>query len=105
MLLCLWFDGLIKAKYSATAVVPCEYMYFCNTVRLVQNGSNATSEGRLEVYYNRTWGTVCDDRFTDVAAKIACNELGFGYVVQHKTCFDAQQLFSGLDDVSDISCG
>jgi len=40
-------------------------------------------EGRLEVYYNETWGTVCDDGFTDVEAKVACNDLGFGYVAAH----------------------
>jgi len=40
-----------------------------------------TVEGRLEVYYNKTWGTVCDRGFTDIEAKVACNGLGFGYVV------------------------
>jgi len=47
------------------------------TVRLV--GGNSSREGRLEVYYNFTWGTVCDDGFTDEAAKVVCNMLGFGY--------------------------
>ena len=48
-------------------------------MRLVGTGSNA-QEGRLEIYHNGTWGTVCDDGFTDVAARIVCNALGFGYV-------------------------
>ena len=46
-------------------------------VRLVGTERNPV-EGRLEVYYNRTWGTVCDDGFTDIEAKVACNGLGFG---------------------------
>ena len=46
------------------------------TVRLV-NGSSS-SEGRLEVYYNSTWGTVCDDTFEDVDARVACHSLGYG---------------------------
>ena len=49
-------------------------------MRLVGTQRNA-AEGRLEVFYNGSWGTVCDDSFTDNAAKVACNGLGFGYVV------------------------
>jgi len=33
------------------------------------------------VYYNRVWGTVCDDGFTNASASVVCNMLGFGYVV------------------------
>jgi len=49
-------------------------------MRLVGTEANAT-KGRLEIFHNRTWGTVCKDGFDDVAAKVACNGLGFGYVV------------------------
>jgi len=41
-------------------------------------GGNQEREGRLEVYYNGVWGTVCDDFFDNVDASVACFQLGFG---------------------------
>jgi len=46
-------------------------------VRLV--GSGVAYKGRLEVYYDGNWGTVCDDYFEDNDATVACYMLGFGY--------------------------
>jgi len=48
------------------------------SVRLV--GGNSLREGRLEVLYRNEWGTVCDDSFDDVDARVACHSLGFGFV-------------------------
>ena len=48
------------------------------TVRLV--GGNSSYEGRLEVYHNGQWGTVCDGGFTDTAASVVCRSLGVTYV-------------------------
>ena len=44
-------------------------------LRLV--GGTLTNEGRLEVCFNETWGTVCDDLFTGVDANVACGQLGY----------------------------
>ena len=41
-------------------------------------GSSLSYQGRLEVFHNGVWGTVCDDFFTDVDARVACYSLGYG---------------------------
>ncbi|VDI68326.1 Hypothetical predicted protein, partial [Mytilus galloprovincialis] len=44
-------------------------------VRLV--GGNYYWEGRVEIYHNGAWGTICDDNFDTNEAKVICTMLGY----------------------------
>jgi len=60
-----------------------ERIHFSGSARLV--GGRNSLEGRVEVYKNYSWGTVCDNGFTDAAARVVCFMLGYGYVVVANT--------------------
>ena len=48
-----------------------------NPYPLRLEGSQKESEGRVEIFYNSEWGTICDDIWTMKDANVVCMELGF----------------------------
>lgn len=53
----------------------------CGKIRLV--GSSRCS-GRVEIFHNDRWGTVCDDQWTLVNADVVCRELNCGTALEAK---------------------
>ncbi|XP_063436526.1 A disintegrin and metalloproteinase with thrombospondin motifs adt-2-like [Mytilus trossulus] len=45
------------------------------TIRLI--GGNNQEEGRIVIYHNYQWGTICDDNFDTSDAVVACRQLGY----------------------------
>ena len=49
-------------------------------LRLVSG--NSSSSGRLEIFKNGLWGTVCGTQFDKADADVACRQLGYNHSIQ-----------------------
>ncbi len=70
-----WYDGYF------VAVVDID-------LRLVDGLED--NEGRVEIFYNGEWGTVCSDKFDQEDAVVICASLGYRYV----TCLNNHKAMS-----------
>jgi len=55
------------------------------------------------VYHNGIWGTVCNNGFTDAAARVVCYSLGLGYV-GHQMNISMFGIGKGIIWLEDIHC-
>ena len=58
-------------------------------LRLLQGErtDRAFSAGRLEIYINSTWGSICSDNFDLNEANVACRQLGYQRALSTRTSF------------------
>ncbi|XP_078317936.1 uncharacterized protein LOC144620594 isoform X2 [Crassostrea virginica] len=49
----------------------------CSSALPIRLVNGTLSSGRVEIQFNNTWGTICDDGFTSQTAEVICHMLGF----------------------------
>ena len=54
---------------------------FDGMIRL--QGGSYSNQGRVEVYCNGQWGTICDDGFGSTDAQTICKQLGYNYYYKY----------------------
>lgn len=71
-----------------------------DALRLVGGGDEM--EGRVEIFHDAQWGTVCDDGWDNNDAQVVCRQLGYTGGVGYQSAFFGQ----GVDPIwmDDVAC-
>jgi hypothetical protein len=48
----------------------------------LQGPLSANGTGRVEIFYNGKWGTICHDNWNAANARVVCRQLGYTYAVK-----------------------
>ncbi|KAH9508827.1 hypothetical protein Btru_050157 [Bulinus truncatus] len=67
-------------------------------------GQGDATTGRIEIFANGQWGTICDDHWDDNAAKVVCHMMGFSRDYAKATGQSSQGNSFGLISLDEVNC-
>ncbi|XP_075409485.1 antigen WC1.1-like [Tenrec ecaudatus] len=85
-----------KKPKSCPTTTPCT-----DREKLRLRGGDSKCSGRVEIWHNGSWGTVCDDSWSLAEAQVVCQQLGCGSALEalHEAAFGPGNGSIWLDNV------
>ncbi|XP_067653017.1 deleted in malignant brain tumors 1 protein-like [Haliotis asinina] len=92
-----WVDKSVCVR--GQAAVNCQ----ANTPMRLAGGTSLYA-GRLEVFANSTWGSVCNVGFTSLDARVVCDKLGFWHASPSVVSTSSYGTFTGPVHMENVTC-
>jgi len=70
-------------------------------VRLV--GGASPNEGKVEIYHDKSWGSVCDDEFDAIDGTVVCQQLGYARLKRYSESTHPN-LHNDIIWLDDVNC-
>ncbi|KAJ8312357.1 hypothetical protein KUTeg_009730 [Tegillarca granosa] len=72
---CVMVENILSVKDKVNTYIS---LLFCNIVNVRLVNGTASNKGRVEIFHNGQWGTICDDSWNNNDAHVVCKMLGYG---------------------------